>query len=138
MHSYDVNDIVRKGKSKAKYIFVFESPHKTEIETNIPVSGTTGKYILNKFGLSKENFCNFGAYVLDKQNAAILNVSNSPLQKIKLDRRSYINNQNNIELKALFYGLGNIYLSDKYRDIDIITDRHLVSNYFWNSSDDNY
>lgn len=51
---------------------------------------------------------------------------------------SYINNQNHIELKALFYGLGNVYLSNQYRDIDIITDRHLVSNYFWNSSDDNY
>ena len=51
---------------------------------------------------------------------------------------SYINSQNNIELKALFYGLGNAYLSNQYRDTDIITDRHLVSNYFWNSSNDNY
>lgn len=61
-----------KGRSMTKYIFVLESPHKTEIETKIPVSGATGKYILNKIGLSNESFSNFGAYVLDKQKLLYL------------------------------------------------------------------
>lgn len=113
MHSYYVNDIVPKDKSMTKYIFVFESPHKTEIETKIPVSGATGKYILNKIGLSNENFSNFGAYVLDKQNAAILNVSNSPLQKIKLDRR------NMCELEKLKFIRKNYKSLLKHRDCSI-------------------
>lgn len=113
MHPYYVNDIVPKDKSMTKCIFVFESPHKTEIETKIPVSGSTGKYILNKIGLSNENFSNFGAYVLDKQNAAILNVSNSPLQKIKLDRR------NMCELEKLKFIRKNYKSLLKHRDCSI-------------------
>lgn len=50
---------------------------------------------------------------------------------------SYINSQENIDLKAWFYGLGNIFLVSEFKDKDIITDRHLVSNYFWNSTENN-
>lgn len=50
---------------------------------------------------------------------------------------SYINNQEDINLKAWFYGLGNILLTRQFKDINIVTDRHLVSNYFWNSTEDN-
>ena len=34
-------------------------------------------------------------------------------------------------LRAWFYGLGNIYLYHKFEGENIITDRHLLSNYFW-------
>lgn len=88
MRSYYVDDILPKNKSNIKYIFIFESPHKTEIETKIPVSGVTGKYILNKIGLRNENFSSFGEYILNKQKAAILNISNCPLQKINSDQRT--------------------------------------------------
>lgn len=87
MNSYYVKDIVPKGKSKAKYIFIFESPHTTEIETGIPVSGATGKYIYTKIGLSDKNFNNFGEYIKYKQNAAVLNVSNYPLQQINSEEQ---------------------------------------------------
>ncbi|MDH5647401.1 MAG: hypothetical protein OEZ01_15430, partial [Candidatus Heimdallarchaeota archaeon] len=30
-----------------------------------------------------------------------------------------------------FYGLSNIYLYEKFKNQNIITDRHLVSNYIW-------
>ncbi|OLS22509.1 MAG: Thymidylate kinase [Candidatus Heimdallarchaeota archaeon LC_3] len=46
--------------------------------------------------------------------------------------RDYINLQiNNDALRAWFYGLGNIFLYHKFKNENIITDRHLVSNYYW-------
>jgi thymidylate kinase len=46
--------------------------------------------------------------------------------------RDYINEQvSNDILRAWFYGLGNIYLYHKFKNRNIITDRHFVSNYFW-------
>jgi thymidylate kinase len=46
--------------------------------------------------------------------------------------RDYINEQveNNV-LRAWFYGLGNIFLYHCFEKENIITDRHLVSNYYW-------
>lgn len=46
--------------------------------------------------------------------------------------RNYINEQiDNDALRAWFYGLGNIYLYHRFKNENIITDRHLVSNYYW-------
>lgn len=46
--------------------------------------------------------------------------------------RDYINQQVDDDvLRAWFYGLGNIYLYRKFEGENIITDRHLLSNYFW-------
>ena len=46
--------------------------------------------------------------------------------------RDYINEQvENNALRAWFYGLGNIFLYHKFQNENVITDRHLVSNYFW-------
>lgn len=50
--------------------------------------------------------------------------------------RDYINEQiDNDVLRAWFYGLGNIYLLHKFKNENIITDRHFVSNYFWCGSE---
>lgn len=87
MHSYYVNDIVPKNKSKINYIFIFESPHNTEIETKIPVSGATGKYILNQLELKIEDVSSFGEFAENRYDTVILNVSNFPLQKINSDNR---------------------------------------------------
>ena len=38
-------------------------------------------------------------------------------------------------LKAWFFGLGNIYTFDKYKDEDLVIDRHFASNYFWNGNE---
>lgn len=43
-----------------------------------------------------------------------------------------INNQDDKLLKLWFYGLGNIYIKSNWKDKNVVTDRHLVSNYFWN------
>ncbi len=46
--------------------------------------------------------------------------------------RDYINRQvDNDALRAWFYGLGNLLLCHRFNNEDVITDRHLVSNYFW-------
>ena len=46
--------------------------------------------------------------------------------------RNYINQQvDDDALRAWFYGLGNVYLYHKFEGENIITDRHLLSNYFW-------
>lgn len=88
MYCYYVNDIVPKNKSKINYIFIFESPHKTEIETRVPVSGATGKYILNQLKLKIEDVSSFGKFAENRYDTVILNISNFPLQKINFDYRS--------------------------------------------------
>jgi len=51
--------------------------------------------------------------------------------------RDYINQQEDAHaLRALFYGLGNVFLYHRFEGLDIITDRHLVSNYFWCGGDE--
>ncbi|GAH68999.1 unnamed protein product, partial [marine sediment metagenome] len=51
--------------------------------------------------------------------------------------RDYVNDQENRIFTSWFYGLGNIFLYHKFRDENIITDRHLVSNYFWSGNEKN-
>ncbi len=46
--------------------------------------------------------------------------------------RDYINNQTeNHGLRALFYGLGNAVLQHTYASRNVISVRHLASNYYW-------
>ena len=45
--------------------------------------------------------------------------------------RNYVNVQENKIFTSWFYGLGNIFLYHKFKDENIITDRHFVSNYYW-------
>ncbi|GAA5414307.1 dTMP kinase [Ureaplasma ceti] len=45
--------------------------------------------------------------------------------------RDEINKNPNRNLSAWFYGLGSLYMYDRYKDTNIITDRHLASNYAW-------
>jgi len=50
--------------------------------------------------------------------------------------RNYVNfiSPNNRPFSAFFYGLGNIFLYEKYKGKNIITDRHILSNYGWSGS----
>ena len=51
--------------------------------------------------------------------------------------RDYINDQvDNDVLRAWFYGLGNLFIYHRFKDENIITDRHFGSNYFWCGSDE--
>lgn len=45
-----------------------------------------------------------------------------------------VNNSSNRDFSAWFYGLSNIYLYEKFKNQNIITDRHIVSNYCWSGN----
>jgi len=48
--------------------------------------------------------------------------------------RDYVNKQTNRLFTSWFYGLGNIFLYHKFKGENIVTDRHLVSNYCWSGT----
>ena len=48
-----------------------------------------------------------------------------------------VNSNPNRTFTAWYYGLNNIYLYEKFKDKNIVTDRHIVSNYCWSGSKDN-
>jgi thymidylate kinase len=49
--------------------------------------------------------------------------------------RDYVNQQENRQFTSWFYGLGNIFLYHKFGNENIITDRHLLSNYVWSGDE---
>lgn len=51
--------------------------------------------------------------------------------------RDQVNKNPNRDFTALFYGLGSLYLYERYKNYNIITDRHLASNYAWSGTDTN-
>ena len=50
--------------------------------------------------------------------------------------RDYVNTQENRKFTSWFYGLGNILIYHLFENDNIITDRHLVSNFLWSGNDD--
>ncbi len=48
--------------------------------------------------------------------------------------RDIVNANENRLFTSWFYGLGNIYLYEKYKGKNIVTDRHLLSNYCWSGT----
>jgi thymidylate kinase len=54
-----------------------------------------------------------------------------------LNKTTWLNTCAPNELKVWFYGCGNILTAVKFREKNIVTDRHLVSNYYWNADDYN-
>ena len=51
--------------------------------------------------------------------------------------RDQVNANPNRDFTSLFYGLGSLYMYEKYKDDSIVTDRHLASNYAWSGVDTN-
>ena len=50
--------------------------------------------------------------------------------------RNEVNKSKDKAFTGWFYGLGNIYLYEKFKGQNVITDRHILSNYCW-SGDEN-
>ena len=48
-----------------------------------------------------------------------------------------VNANPNRNFTAWYYGLNNIYLYEKFKNQNIVTDRHIVSNYCWSGTDYN-
>ena len=51
--------------------------------------------------------------------------------------RNQVNANPNRVFTSWFYGLGSIYMYEKFKNENIITDRHLASNYAWSGTEDN-
>lgn len=51
--------------------------------------------------------------------------------------RDKVNANPNRNFTSWFYGLGSLYMYEAFKDKNIITDRHLASNYAWSGSDYN-
>ena len=51
--------------------------------------------------------------------------------------RDKVNADSDRLFTAWFYGLGNVYLYSKFKDENIITDRHFLSNFAWSGTEDN-
>lgn len=49
--------------------------------------------------------------------------------------RDEVNKSKNKAFTGWFYGLGNIYLYEKFKGENIITDRHILSNYCWSGEE---
>lgn len=50
--------------------------------------------------------------------------------------RDVMNSSSNKFLSSWFYGLGTIYMYEKYKNSNIITDRHLLSNFAWSGAEE--
>lgn len=51
--------------------------------------------------------------------------------------RNQVNANSNRIFTSWFYGLGSIYMYELFKDSNIVTDRHLASNYAWSGTKDN-
>lgn len=67
-------------------------------------------------------------YLLDDSDGDI-----SQYQKVA----KRVNANLNRNFTAWYYGLNNIYLYEKFKDKNIVTDRHIVSNFCWSGTKDN-
>lgn len=50
--------------------------------------------------------------------------------------RDYVNGRSDRIFTSWFYGLGSTFLYDRYQGHDVITDRHLISNYMWSGCEE--
>lgn len=113
---YVVEDIVCEETNH--YVFILESPYEKEIEKGYALAGNSGKTMSKFMGLDKDK--PFGEYVSQKlikgQNISILNISRSPLQKVKKLRKEYENLINDVgkNIKNGYKYFKNHSLKNKY------------------------
>lgn len=50
--------------------------------------------------------------------------------------RDIVNTSGNKFLSSWFYALGTIYMYEKYKESNIVTDRHLLSNFAWSGAEE--
>lgn len=67
-------------------------------------------------------------YILDKNENDV-----SEYQRVA----KIINADLDRNFTAWYYGLNNLYLYDRFKDTNIVTDRHIVSNYCWSGTNYN-
>lgn len=67
-------------------------------------------------------------YLLDKDDKSFENY---------LRIRDKVNANPNRDFTSWFYGLGSLFMYESFKDKNIVTDRHLASNYAWSGSNTN-
>lgn len=50
--------------------------------------------------------------------------------------RNAVNKSKNKKYTGWFYGLGNIFLYEEFKNQNIVTDRHILSNYCWSGAEE--
>ncbi|HKM41005.1 MAG TPA: AAA family ATPase [Methanocorpusculum sp.] len=83
---------------------------------------TTSKMLADKLGF----------ILVEKPLHYLLDQNGSMENYLKI--RDYVNKQEDRVFTSWFYGLGNVYLYHKFKGQNIITDRHLLSNYCWSGT----
>lgn len=89
-------------------------------------------------GVGKSTICNLlaeklGYKFVEKPLHYLLDDSDDETkQYLKVAKR--VNANPNRNFTAWYYGLNNIYLYEKFKDQNIVTDRHIVSNYCWSGT----
>ena len=48
-----------------------------------------------------------------------------------------VNSSSDRDFTSMFYALGSVYMYGRFKDRNIVTDRHLASNYAWSGTDYN-
>lgn len=92
-------------------------------------------------GVGKSTTCKLlaeklGYEFIEKPLHYLLDDSDDEIKQYqKVEKR--VNSNPNRTFTAWYYGLNNIYLYEKFKDKNIVTDRHIVSNYCWSGSKDN-
>ena len=91
-------------------------------------------------GVGKSTTCQLlaqrlGYTFVEKPLHYLLDDENDISQYQKVAKR--VNSNPNRNFTAWYYGLNNIYLYERFKDQDIVTDRHIVSNYCWSGTDFN-
>ena len=91
-------------------------------------------------GVGKTTTCKLlaerlGYIFVEKPLHYLLDDNDEIIQYQKVAKR--VNANSNRNFTAWYYGLNNIYLYEKFKDQNIVTDRHIVSNYCWSGTDYN-
>lgn len=91
-------------------------------------------------GVGKSTICRLlakklGYVFVEKPLHYLLDDNDEIFQYQKVAKR--VNENSNRNFTAWYYGLNNIYLYEKFRNKNIVTDRHIVSNYCWSGTDYN-
>ena len=82
---YYVDDCFCCDKNDIEYLFFLESPHNDEIDSNVPLVGSSG-IAVSKFLFGDEQVTSFGLLVSEQKSQykiGIINISNVPLQYCK-------------------------------------------------------
>lgn len=91
-------------------------------------------------GVGKSTTCKLladklGYEFIEKPLHFLFDDNNEIIRYQEIARR--INENPNRNVTSMFYGLGSIYMYELFKDKNIVTDRHLASNYAWSGTDFN-